>query len=799
MKRTLLLSLALTLFTCAYAAVGDTFVLDNVTYIVKSDNTVGIKKADSKVTSFNLTDQVTNEGTTYTVVSVEDYAFQYSEATALTLPSTITSIGYSAFSSCKAASIILPKNLKTIGNYAFYAVRNITSIEIPEGVEALGTNKSSSAFGTCYALKSIKLPSTLKTIWNSTFYNCGLETVEIPEGTTFIGKNAFNHCQKLTTVTLPSTLDSIDDGVFGDCIALTTIKGAMAGVRTIGEEAFFGCPLTEFTVPAACETIGSRAFSKTKIAKFNVAAGNANFKVIDEALYTADKSLLIAFPPESATTTLAVADGCRGIQGGAFQGAKVTKVTLPSSVIALDEFAFCQSALTDITLSDNIVFFGQQAFASTNITSMTLPQGLRDLADAVFAGCEKLTSVTVGSNVKTFGIRQFYNSKALKEVRFTGSKAPTIGYWEYSSESPFYGVPTKQVTIYCPKGTSGSYTSEFGSFEAVAAIKENATGIFTPTSIVPADKAEVATLDKLTFNFAEKAIAVKSNPAIKVLCGKLVANIPMGDEVKVGMWSILGSKTNAPYAVPLDEYGESGEPINMEQGKTYFVIIPGGTFKNEAGDLNEEITLQYTGTWVEPLFMPTAVDPADGSTLKKIENVYFTFESKPTKAYNCTSKIKLIEGELVDGVPTGKEVLAPADMWNANVSGNKLQVFPADYDSFITPIPLEAGKEYFLILDAKAVYNSANVYNKQVVVKYSAEAPTGVTVPEADSYVVAKAGAIEVGVSTTANVQVFNTAGILVGNQTATGTLTFGDLSNGLYIVRIATANGKVKTVKVML
>ena len=226
----------------------------------------------------------------------------------------------------------------------------------------------------------------------------------------------------------------------------------------------------------------------------------------------------------------------------------------------------------------------------------------------------------------------------------------------------------------------------------------------------------------LTFNFVKKVSkkynlpAVKSNPAIKVLCGKLVANIPMGDEVKVGMWSILGSKTNAPYAVPLDEYGEGGEPINMEQGKTYFVIIPGGTFKNEAGDLNEEITLQYTGTWVEPLFMPTAVDPADGSTLKKIENVYFTFESKPTKAYNCTSKIKLIEGELVDGVPTGKEVLAPADMWNANVSGNKLQVFPADYDSYLTPIPLEAGKEYFLILDAKAVYNSANVYNKQVVV-----------------------------------------------------------------------------------
>lgn len=798
MKRTLLLSLALAFFTYAYAAVGDTFTLDNVTYIVKSDNTVGIKKADSKVVSFNLTDQVTNDGKTYTVESVEDYAFQYSAATAFTLPSTVTSIGYNSFASCKAASIVLPKNLKTIGNYAFYAVRNLTYIEIPEGVEELGTDKYSSAFGTCYALKSIKLPSTLKKIWNSTFYNCGLESIDIPEGVTFLGKNAFNHCQSLKSVKLPSSLEEIGDGVFGDCTSLASISGSIESLKTIGEEAFLNCPITEFTVPKSCETISGRAFANTLIAKFNIAAGNTNFKIIDEAIYTADKSLLVAFPPKSTTATVKVADGCRGIQGGAFQGAQVVNVTLPSSVIALDDFAFCQSALANITLSPNIVYIGEQAFAATKITSMTLPEGLYGLHDAVFAGCDNLTSVTFGSSLKTFGIRQFYNSKALKEIHFSGKQAPTVDYWEYSTESPFYGVPDKQVTIYCPKGTSASYKSEFKDFDAVASITETSVGLFDPTSITPADKAEVSTLDKLTLNFSEKVTAVNKKPNIKVICGSLISGIPVGKEIVVGMWSILNDKSTAPYIVPLDEYGEDGQPINMEAGKTYFVTIPSGTFKNEAGDINDVITLQYTGTWVEPQFMPIAIEPADGSELKQIENVYFTFESKPSKVYNCVSKIKLIEGSLVDGVPTGKETLGSADQWMANVSGNKLQVFPADYDAFITPIVLEKGKEYFLVLDAKAVYNSSSVYNKQVVVKYTAESASGVEVAETDSYVIKSGDAIEVGVSGNATVQLYNAAGVLVASREANDTATFNDLSNGLYIVRII-ANGNAKTVKVIL
>lgn len=780
-----------------YAAVGDTFTQGNVTYVVKSANTVGIQKVESSATNPTLSTTVIDGSNEYTVVSVEEYAFRYSEAKEIVLPETVESIAYAGFYSCKSSKITLQKGLKTIGNYAFYAARNLESITIPEGVEEIGTSTQGSVFGTCYALKSVVFPSTLKKIWNSSFYHCGLESVELPANLEEICKNTFNTCESLASVKMPSKLKTIGDGAFGGCKKLATITDMPSTVESIGEEAFFGCPLTEFAISAACTNIGTRAFANTSISKFTVGAGSKSFVLDGDAIYNSDKSLLVAYPPKSGNTTVNIADGCKGVSGGAFQGASVTTVNMPSSLIALDDFAFCQSALTNVKLSENLVYMGEQAFAATNISSMTVPNGLRDLSDAVFAGCEKLTSVTFGSNLKTFGIRQFYNCTALKEVHFTGSKAPEIGYYEYTSEAPFYGVPNKQVTIYCPKGTADAY-KDFKDFDAINAITETATGIFTPTSITPADKADVSTLDKLTFAFAETATAVNTNPAIKVICGSLVSGIPMGTEVKVGMWSVLNNKTASPYVVPLDEYAEDGMPINMESGKTYFVIVPSGTFKNEAGDLNEEITLQYNGVWTEPQFMPVTISPADGSKIKQVGNVFLTFDSQVKKVYNIGDKIKLIEGTYADGVVSGNEFLGSADEWYATVDGNRLQVFPCDLDYYLTPITLKEGKDYFLVIEPKAVYNSDYVYNKQIVVKYNAEESTGVEVVESQVSVVKNGNSIDVTVAGDANVQLYNAAGVMVGNVETADVATFDDLTSGMYLVRVATANG-AKTVKVVI
>lgn len=91
MKKFLLLFSALSLFAnVSSAAVGDTFDIEGVTYIVKSDDTAGIKKVQSSLTSVTLPEKVTNEGAEYSVVSVEDYALYYSNATSVKVPATVS-------------------------------------------------------------------------------------------------------------------------------------------------------------------------------------------------------------------------------------------------------------------------------------------------------------------------------------------------------------------------------------------------------------------------------------------------------------------------------------------------------------------------------------------------------------------------------------------------------------------------------------------------------------------------------------------------------------------------------------
>ncbi len=798
MKKSLLLFSALALFSSAYAAVGDTFDINGVTYIVKTDDTVGIKKVDSKLTEVPLSEKVTNDGVTYTVVSVEDNAFVWSEALTLTIPSTVKSLGYYSFVSSKITSISLPEGLEFIDDYAFYGCKSLTKLEIPETVTQIGQSKGS-VFATCYNLQEVKLPSKIESICKSAFYNCkALKSIIIPENVKTIGDVAFNKCESLASATIPESVEAIGKGAFGDCTSLATINGSLKNVKSIGEECFFNTALTEFTIPDALEELGSKAFANTKIKKFGF-GNNSHFQLIDGNLYTADLSLFLVYPPLSENTVVSVAKGCVGISGGAFQGSNVTSVTLPASVIAIDEYAFCQSSLEKITMTDNVVFIGEQAFAATNLTSLVLPQGLRTLADATFAGCEKLTSVTVGSNVKDFGIRQFWKATNFKELHFKGSNVPSVGYWEYTTEAPFYGIANKQVTIYCPKGLADNYKAEYGSFDQVGQIVDSEPGIFNPATITPAPEAEVTTLDKIALTFAEDVTVVNRTPSIKVLCGSYVGNIPMGTEVEVGSWSIIGTDKKAPRIVPLDEYGEDGNPINMEDGKEYFVIIPAGLFKNAAGDANEEITLHYIGKWIEPQYMPVSVDPADGANISEVGNVFLTFESKVYKSYGAENKIKLIKGELVDGVPVGTETMGEAEEWRINLDDCRAQIYPADLDYYLTPIKLEADQDYFFVVGAKALRNSDYVYNKQIVIRYSKNSGVSV-VEEGATYAVKSGDALKVYLGEEAqNVALYNAAGVLVNSvANAEDEVSFDGLAHGLYIVNINFGK-TTKAIKVMM
>lgn len=93
-------------------------------------------------------------------------------------------------------------------------------IQLNEGLERLcveevlgGQEYEGYAFYGC-AIKSIKLPSTLKIIGAKTFCGCDdLKRVEIPNGVEHIGERCFSD-SGIEEIALPSTLKMIDEDAF---------------------------------------------------------------------------------------------------------------------------------------------------------------------------------------------------------------------------------------------------------------------------------------------------------------------------------------------------------------------------------------------------------------------------------------------------------------------------------------------------------------------------------------------------------------------------------------------------------
>lgn len=104
------------------------------------------------------------------------------------------------------------------GNYDI-----LTSVSIPESVTNLAYGYG--LFSGCYSLITAKLPTTYEGgIGDSFFSGCeNLETVIIPEGTTYIGDGAFGGCLSLTTITIPSNVTNIGPSAFDNCENLTSI------------------------------------------------------------------------------------------------------------------------------------------------------------------------------------------------------------------------------------------------------------------------------------------------------------------------------------------------------------------------------------------------------------------------------------------------------------------------------------------------------------------------------------------------------------------------------------------------
>lgn len=122
-----------------------------------------------------------------------------------------------------------------LGNYAFYGL-NLAEVKLPKGIVRIGDY----LLGDCSSLKSVDIPSSVKSFGSYAFRYCPLENVKLPDGLETIGYSAFSGCSKLKEIKFPPTVKTIGSYAFNSCSSLEEVR-IPSSVTSIGNYAFSSC------------------------------------------------------------------------------------------------------------------------------------------------------------------------------------------------------------------------------------------------------------------------------------------------------------------------------------------------------------------------------------------------------------------------------------------------------------------------------------------------------------------------------------------------------------------------------
>ena len=251
MKR---LALFICTLLCANVLLAQTeFIVGNLKYNVSSSNPpeVAVGAADTTITTANIPETVTYQGTTYSVTSIRERAFSgCSGLTSVTIPNSVTSIGDNAFTSCSSLiSVTIPNSVTLIDEWAFYSCSSLTSVTIPNSVTSIGMW----AFYECSSLTSVTIPNSVTSIGGRAFDHCSSLTSMTIEMSHIIGDTTFYFGQQLTyespfnipslqNLTLGENVASIASGAFNDCSFLQNITCLATTPPTLEDNTVFPYP-----------------------------------------------------------------------------------------------------------------------------------------------------------------------------------------------------------------------------------------------------------------------------------------------------------------------------------------------------------------------------------------------------------------------------------------------------------------------------------------------------------------------------------------------------------------------------
>ena len=466
----------------------------------------------------NILESVEYNGTTYSVTSIDEYAFRdCSTMFSITIPNSVKSIGSWAFESCSSlTAVTIPNSVTSIGDGAFVYCTGLSSMVVEAGNTVYDSRNNCNAIietataNLLYGCASTIIPSNIKNISASAFEGCnGLKQITIPKSLTKIGSKAFYGCGGLTSIVVEAGNTVYDSR--NNCNAIietatnTLLRGCHTtvipnGVNRIESRAFSGSKrLTSISIPSSVVSVGSSAFEGTGL--YDNHPDGVIY--IDGILYSYKGTM-----PDD--TEIDIVDGTRLIADNAFQLCKGLKaVMLPNSMVNIGRYAFagceklssinlpnsiesigrdafnqCRSltsvtlpnltyldaclfylctGLTSVTIPNSVTSIGNDAFTGSGLTSVTIPNSVTTIGDYAFYRCTNLTSVTIPNSVTSIGDGAFAYCNGLTEVVSNIKEPISVSY------TVWYNVNTAEIPLYVPKGTKTLYqqTSGWNAFKNI--------------------------------------------------------------------------------------------------------------------------------------------------------------------------------------------------------------------------------------------------------------------------------------------------------------------------------------------
>ena len=407
---------------------------------------------------------ITNVVMSDNVIVIDDYAFaNNSKMTSITLSKNLKEIGVNAFLDCYALQeIILPDSLEIINEGAFSintynANSSLRKVHIGKNLVELGN-----IFKSNYNVDEITINEGNENfvIDNGVLYNknkteliYGFDSsnvvVKILEGVTTIKNSAFRNSKNIAVVILPSTLQTIEDNAFLDCAKLTEVVN-LSNINVVKGEYKNGyvgkyASVISKSLSGASYGAGENGFVAIRINSNTILLGYQGTEKDITVPFTITHISKYAFYGLKLDS-LTIPNNVSGFDNYSFAGLEVDKLSMPAGAMSYMN----NESVKDLTINSGVITTKLNEKARNNIETLTILEGVtfnansnssnafeyckklktlniycESVATSTFANCTVLETITIGSQVKSFNSKAFYNSKEIKTVIYDG----TIDEW----------------------------------------------------------------------------------------------------------------------------------------------------------------------------------------------------------------------------------------------------------------------------------------------------------------------------------------------------------------------------------